>query len=186
MTGDRGGQAADASRLSIAVKIILSEKRRMSEFRYDGIPSCRNVIFDCKGISCVKTNRSNMSSMSDNFVTHQITPHISFVSVPDMFPNNVRQSDQIKETCWWKSLLKVPAAPRRHAIAAFLLENGHDCLIGHLFRFNIISSPIIYYAAETLWTHHILKKALKYLGIYMIDIGRQERNFKISGLGDLC
>ncbi|GIX67581.1 hypothetical protein CEXT_112111 [Caerostris extrusa] len=52
-----------------------------------------------------------------------------------------RKGDQIKETCWRESLLWVPVVPRRHVVVAFRLETRHDCLAGHLFRFNIFSSP---------------------------------------------
>jgi len=36
----------------------------------------------------------------------------------------------------------VPDAPRSAATASFRLLTGHDCLRAHLFRFNIVSSPV--------------------------------------------
>ncbi|GFY29664.1 uncharacterized protein LOC103524116 [Trichonephila clavipes] len=46
----------------------------------------------------------------------------------------------------WSILCKkshgIPSSPRAAAVAKFRLLTGHDCLCAHLFRFNIVTSPI--------------------------------------------
>ncbi|GFV88775.1 uncharacterized protein TNCV_3355271 [Trichonephila clavipes] len=36
----------------------------------------------------------------------------------------------------------IPSSPRAAAVAKFRLLTGHDCLCAHLFRFNLVNSPI--------------------------------------------
>ncbi|GFX30974.1 uncharacterized protein TNCV_784581 [Trichonephila clavipes] len=36
----------------------------------------------------------------------------------------------------------IPSSPRAAAVAKFRLLTGHDCLCAHLFRFNLVISPI--------------------------------------------
>ncbi|GFW15292.1 uncharacterized protein TNCV_3739961 [Trichonephila clavipes] len=36
----------------------------------------------------------------------------------------------------------IPSSPRAAAVAKFRLLTGHDCLCAHLFRFNLVTSPI--------------------------------------------
>ncbi|GFU76312.1 hypothetical protein TNCV_285121 [Trichonephila clavipes] len=36
----------------------------------------------------------------------------------------------------------IPSSPRAAAVAKFRLLTGHDCLCAHLFRFNLMTSPI--------------------------------------------
>ncbi|GFV78080.1 uncharacterized protein TNCV_895621 [Trichonephila clavipes] len=36
----------------------------------------------------------------------------------------------------------IPNSPRAAAVAKFRLLTGHDCLCAHLFRFNLVNSPI--------------------------------------------
>ncbi|GFU59898.1 uncharacterized protein TNCV_4726601 [Trichonephila clavipes] len=36
----------------------------------------------------------------------------------------------------------IPSSPRAAAVAKFRLLSGHDCLYAHLFRFNLVTSPI--------------------------------------------
>ncbi|GFY22899.1 uncharacterized protein LOC103524116 [Trichonephila clavipes] len=46
----------------------------------------------------------------------------------------------------WNTLCKkshgIPSSPRAAAVAKFRLLTGHDCLCAHLFRFNLVTSPI--------------------------------------------
>ncbi|GFX85282.1 uncharacterized protein LOC103524116 [Trichonephila clavipes] len=46
----------------------------------------------------------------------------------------------------WSTLCKkshgIPSSPRAAAVAKFRLLIGHDCLCTHLFRFNLVTSPI--------------------------------------------
>ncbi|GFU31211.1 probable RNA-directed DNA polymerase from transposon BS [Trichonephila clavipes] len=46
----------------------------------------------------------------------------------------------------WGTLCKkshgIPSSPRAAAVAKFRLLTGHDCLCAHLFRFNLVTSPI--------------------------------------------
>lgn len=50
-------------------------------------------------------------------------------------------TEQISDKTWRETLEKIPDFPRRHAVAAFRLETGHDCLAGYLHRFEILSTP---------------------------------------------
>ncbi|GFV85510.1 uncharacterized protein TNCV_3773341 [Trichonephila clavipes] len=46
----------------------------------------------------------------------------------------------------WSTLCKkshgIPSSPRAAAVAKFRLLTGHDCLCAHLFRFNLVTSPV--------------------------------------------
>ncbi|GFV76818.1 uncharacterized protein TNCV_4730381 [Trichonephila clavipes] len=46
----------------------------------------------------------------------------------------------------WSTLCKkshgIPSSPRAAAVDKFRLLTGHDCLCAHLFRFNLVTSPI--------------------------------------------
>ncbi|GFV07769.1 uncharacterized protein TNCV_969041, partial [Trichonephila clavipes] len=46
----------------------------------------------------------------------------------------------------WSTLCKkshgIQSSPRAAAVAKFRLLTGHDCLCAHLFRFNLVTSPI--------------------------------------------
>ncbi|GFX49849.1 uncharacterized protein LOC103524116 [Trichonephila clavipes] len=46
----------------------------------------------------------------------------------------------------WSTVCKkshgIPSSPRAAAVAKFRLLTGHDCLCAHLFRFNLVTSPI--------------------------------------------
>ncbi|GFV36014.1 uncharacterized protein TNCV_2867721 [Trichonephila clavipes] len=46
----------------------------------------------------------------------------------------------------WSTLCKkshgIPSSPRVAAVDKFRLLTGHDCLCAHLFRFNLVTSPI--------------------------------------------
>ncbi|GFX96651.1 uncharacterized protein TNCV_244381 [Trichonephila clavipes] len=46
----------------------------------------------------------------------------------------------------WSTLCKkshgIPSSPRAADVAKFRLLTGHDCLCAHLFRFNLVTSPI--------------------------------------------
>ncbi|GFU41894.1 uncharacterized protein TNCV_4240631 [Trichonephila clavipes] len=46
----------------------------------------------------------------------------------------------------WSTLCKkshgIPSSPRAAAVAKFRLLTGHDCFCAHLFRFNLVTSPI--------------------------------------------
>ncbi|GFY09102.1 uncharacterized protein TNCV_4662931 [Trichonephila clavipes] len=46
----------------------------------------------------------------------------------------------------WSTLCKkshgISSSPRAAAVAKFRLLTGHDCLCAHLFRFNLVTSPI--------------------------------------------
>ncbi|GFT68265.1 uncharacterized protein TNCV_658901 [Trichonephila clavipes] len=46
----------------------------------------------------------------------------------------------------WSTLCKkshgIPSSPHAAAVAKFRLLTGHDCICAHLFRFNLVTSPI--------------------------------------------
>ncbi|GFV42614.1 uncharacterized protein LOC103524116 [Trichonephila clavipes] len=42
----------------------------------------------------------------------------------------------------WKKSHGIPSSSRAAAVAKFRLLTGHDCLCAHLFRFNLVTSPI--------------------------------------------
>ncbi|GIX97144.1 hypothetical protein CEXT_6351 [Caerostris extrusa] len=93
-----------------------------------------------------------------------------------------RHAYQIKEKCPRESLLKVPVALDDMLLHLVSWRLGMIALQRHSFRFNIFSSPNC-----VLWGIDIvMDKSLKCLDIYMLNTDRQERNFKISKLADLC
>ncbi|GFV02614.1 uncharacterized protein TNCV_5017821 [Trichonephila clavipes] len=57
-----------------------------------------------------------------------------------------RQSSRVARDKPWSTLCKkshgIPSSPRAAAVAKFRLLTGHDCLCAHLFRFNLVTSPI--------------------------------------------
>ncbi|GFV63677.1 uncharacterized protein TNCV_1962231 [Trichonephila clavipes] len=56
------------------------------------------------------------------------------------------QASRVARDKPWNTLCKkshgIPSSPRAAAVAKFRLLTGHDCLCAHLFRFNLVTSPI--------------------------------------------
>ncbi|GFW76761.1 uncharacterized protein LOC103524116 [Trichonephila clavipes] len=61
----------------------------------------------------------------------------------------------------WSTLCKkshgIPSSPRAAAVAKFRLLTGHDCLCAHLFRFNLVTSPIcvLYDTGQDMTAAHL-------------------------------
>ncbi|GFV81062.1 uncharacterized protein LOC103524116 [Trichonephila clavipes] len=50
--------------------------------------------------------------------------------------------ERVREVTLCKKSHGIPSSPRAAAVAKFRLLTGHDCLCAHLFRFNLVTSPI--------------------------------------------
>ncbi|GFV32117.1 uncharacterized protein TNCV_1674061 [Trichonephila clavipes] len=60
-------------------------------------------------------------------------------------PGNRRASRDARDKPWSTLRKKshgIPSSPRAATVAKFRLLTGHDCLCAHLFRFNLVTSPI--------------------------------------------
>ncbi|GFS94626.1 uncharacterized protein TNCV_3649721 [Trichonephila clavipes] len=62
------------------------------------------------------------------------------------FHNRDNCTSRVARDTPWCTLCKkshgIPSSPRAAAVAKFRLLTGHDCLCAHLFRFNLVTSPI--------------------------------------------
>ncbi|GFX16008.1 solute carrier family 43 member 3 [Trichonephila clavipes] len=59
---------------------------------------------------------------------------------PNFHPSRVARDKPWSTLC--KKSHGIPSSPRAAAVAKFRLLTGHDCLCAHLFRFNLVTSPI--------------------------------------------
>ncbi|GFU73169.1 uncharacterized protein LOC103524116 [Trichonephila clavipes] len=81
-----------------------------------------------------------------NFL-RDLTLHSAKLEIKRIFRETFRlTASRVARDKPWSTLCKkshgIPSSPRAAAVAKFRLLTGHDCLCAHLFRFNLVTSPI--------------------------------------------
>ncbi|GFW69891.1 uncharacterized protein LOC103524116 [Trichonephila clavipes] len=76
-----------------------------------------------------------------------LTLHSAKMEIKRIFRESFRlTASRVARDKPWSTLCKkshgIPSSPRAAAVAKFRLLTGHDCLCAHLFRFNLVTSPI--------------------------------------------
>ncbi|GFW26501.1 uncharacterized protein LOC103524116 [Trichonephila clavipes] len=76
-----------------------------------------------------------------------LTLHSAKLEIKRIFKESFRlTASRVARDKPWSTLCKkshgIPSSPRAAAVAKFRLLTGHDCLCAHLFRFNLVTSPI--------------------------------------------
>ncbi|GFV37248.1 uncharacterized protein LOC103524116 [Trichonephila clavipes] len=76
-----------------------------------------------------------------------LTLHSAKLEIKRIFRESFRlATSRVARDKPWSTLCKkshgIPSSPRAAAVAKFRLLTGHDCLCAHLFRFNLVTSPI--------------------------------------------
>ncbi|GFU56603.1 uncharacterized protein TNCV_1407411 [Trichonephila clavipes] len=76
-----------------------------------------------------------------------LTLHSAKLEIKRIFRESFRlTASRVARDKPWSTLRKkshgIPSSPRAAAVAKFRLLTGHDCLCAHLFRFNLVTSPI--------------------------------------------
>ncbi|GFW91549.1 uncharacterized protein LOC103524116 [Trichonephila clavipes] len=76
-----------------------------------------------------------------------LTLHSAKLKIKSIFRESFRlTASRVARDKPWSTLCKkshgIPSSPRAAAVAKFRLLTGHDCLCAHLFRFNLVTSPI--------------------------------------------
>ncbi|GFU20458.1 uncharacterized protein TNCV_2522061 [Trichonephila clavipes] len=76
-----------------------------------------------------------------------LTLHSAKLEIKRIFRESFRlTASRLARDKPWSTLCKkshgIPSSPRAAAVAKFRLLTGHDCLCAHLFRFNLVTSPI--------------------------------------------
>ncbi|GFT09295.1 uncharacterized protein LOC103524116 [Trichonephila clavipes] len=76
-----------------------------------------------------------------------LTLHSAKLEIKRIFRESFRlTASRVARDKPWSTLCKkshgIPSSPRAAAVAKFRLLTGHDCLCAHLFRFNLMTSPI--------------------------------------------
>ncbi|GFW22446.1 torsin-1B [Trichonephila clavipes] len=76
-----------------------------------------------------------------------LTLHSAKLEIKRIFRESFRlTASRVARDTPWSTLCKkshgIPSSPRAAAVAKFRLLTGHDCLCAHLFRFNLVTSPI--------------------------------------------
>ncbi|GFY26079.1 uncharacterized protein LOC103524116 [Trichonephila clavipes] len=76
-----------------------------------------------------------------------LTLHSGKLEIKRIFRESFRlTASRVARDKPWSTLCKkshgIPSSPRAAAVAKFRLLTGHDCLCAHLFRFNLVTSPI--------------------------------------------
>ncbi|GFW55294.1 transposable element Tcb2 transposase [Trichonephila clavipes] len=76
-----------------------------------------------------------------------LTLHSAKLEIKRIFRESFRlTASRVARDKPWSTLCKkshgIPSSPRAAAVAKFRLLTGHDCLCAHLFRFNLVASPI--------------------------------------------
>ncbi|GFS52565.1 probable RNA-directed DNA polymerase from transposon BS [Trichonephila clavipes] len=76
-----------------------------------------------------------------------LTLHSARLEIKRIFRESFRlTASRVVRDKPWSTLCKkshgIPSSPRAAAVAKFRLLTGHDCLCAHLFRFNLVTSPI--------------------------------------------
>ncbi|GFS93898.1 uncharacterized protein LOC103524116 [Trichonephila clavipes] len=100
------------------------------------VQNCRELLGKIKGKIVFQWN-----------FRRDMTLHSAKLEIKRIF----RESFRLTASCVardkpWSTLCKKshgnPSSPRAAAVAKFRLLTGHDCLCAHLFRFNLVTSPI--------------------------------------------
>ncbi|GFV57145.1 uncharacterized protein TNCV_3174221 [Trichonephila clavipes] len=100
------------------------------------VQNCRELLGKIKGKIVFQWN-----------FRRDLTLHSAKLEIKRIF----RESFRLTASCVardkpWSTLCKkfhgIPSSPRAAAVAKFRLLTGHDCLCAHLFRFNLVTSPI--------------------------------------------
>ncbi|GFW88813.1 uncharacterized protein LOC103524116 [Trichonephila clavipes] len=86
------------------------------------------------------------TSILQNF-RRDLTLHSAKLEIKRIFRESFRlTASRVARDKPWSTLCKkshgIPSSPRAAAVAKFRLLTGHDCLCAHLFRFNLVTSPI--------------------------------------------
>ncbi|GFW23844.1 transposase [Trichonephila clavipes] len=76
-----------------------------------------------------------------------LTLHSAILEIKRIFRESFRLTAfRVARDKPWSTLCKkshgIPSSPLAAAVAKFRLLTGHDCLCAHLFRFNLVTSPI--------------------------------------------
>ncbi|GFW60506.1 uncharacterized protein LOC103524116 [Trichonephila clavipes] len=76
-----------------------------------------------------------------------LTLHSAKLEIKRIFRESFRlTASRVARDKPWSTLCKkshgIPSSPRAASVAKFRLLTGHDCLCAHLFRFNLVTSPI--------------------------------------------
>ncbi|GFU00689.1 uncharacterized protein TNCV_4818531 [Trichonephila clavipes] len=76
-----------------------------------------------------------------------LTLHSAKLEIKRIFRESFRlAASRVARDKPWSTLCKkshgIPSSPRAAAVAKFRLLTGHGCLCAHLFRFNLMTSPI--------------------------------------------
>ncbi|GFU89049.1 membrane-associated tyrosine- and threonine-specific cdc2-inhibitory kinase [Trichonephila clavipes] len=76
-----------------------------------------------------------------------LTLHSAKLEIKRIFRESFRlTASRVARDKPWSTLCKkshgIPSSPRAATVAKFRLLTGHDCLCAHLFRFNLVTSPI--------------------------------------------
>ncbi|GFT09205.1 uncharacterized protein LOC103524116 [Trichonephila clavipes] len=76
-----------------------------------------------------------------------LTIHSAKLEIKRIFRESFRlTASRVAHDKPWSTLCKkshgIPSSPHAAAVAKFRLLTGHDCLCAHLFRFNLVTSPI--------------------------------------------
>ncbi|GFX07865.1 uncharacterized protein LOC103524116 [Trichonephila clavipes] len=76
-----------------------------------------------------------------------LTLHSAKLEIKRIFRESFRlTASRVARHKPWSTLCKkshgIPSSPRAAVVAKFRLLTGHDCLCAHLFRFNLVTSPI--------------------------------------------
>ncbi|GFT96243.1 uncharacterized protein TNCV_3906831 [Trichonephila clavipes] len=97
---------------------------------------------------CTMVQRKNKGLFSTikNF-RRDLTLHSAKLEIKRIFRESFRlTASRVARDKSWSTLCKkshgIPSSPRAAAVAKFRLLTGHDCLCAHLFRFNLVTSPI--------------------------------------------
>ncbi|GFT98621.1 transposable element Tcb2 transposase [Trichonephila clavipes] len=82
-----------------------------------------------------------------NNFRRDLTLHSAKLKIKRIFRESFRlTASRVARDKPWSTLCKkshgIPSSPRAAAVAKFRLLTGHDCLCAHLFRFNLVTSPI--------------------------------------------
>ncbi|GFW99930.1 uncharacterized protein TNCV_3079271 [Trichonephila clavipes] len=76
-----------------------------------------------------------------------LTLHSAKLGIKRIFRESFRlTASRVARDKPWSTLCKkshgIPSSPCADAVTKFRLLTGHDCLCAHLFRFNLLTSPI--------------------------------------------
>ncbi|GFT48729.1 uncharacterized protein LOC103524116 [Trichonephila clavipes] len=100
------------------------------------VQNCRELLGKIKGKTVFQWN-----------FRRDLTLHSAKLEIKRIFRESFRlTASRVARDKPWSTLCKkshgIPSSPRAAAVAKFRLLTGHDCLCAHLFRFNLVTSPI--------------------------------------------